>query len=300
MRPKRRLRLSVDLQRVELRQNANIFLGGIVAQTKLQAVGLRHEYYQPRTGGRLLALDQVNLEVNEGEFVTIVGPSGCGKTTFINLCDGLLKPTAGHITIDGKVVTGPGIDRGMVFQDSCLMPWRTVIKNVLFGLECQGLDNAEGIERARGFIKLVGLQGFEEHFPHELSGGMQQRCNLARALTVDPKILIMDEPFAALDAQTREIMQAELLRIWKESGKTVLFITHQINEAIYLADRVFVFGSRPGRVKKMISIDLPRPRPLAMKRDPKFLKYEDDVWQLIEEEVKKTMIADQVVHNINQ
>jgi NitT/TauT family transport system ATP-binding protein len=279
---------------------AQNILGGIVAQTKLQAVGLRHEYYQPRTGGRLLALDQVNLEVNEGEFVTIVGPSGCGKTTFINLCDGLLKPTAGHISIDGKVVTGPGIDRGMVFQDSCLMPWRTVLKNVLFGLECQGMDNAAGIERARGFIKLVGLQGFEEHYPHELSGGMQQRCNLARALTVDPKILIMDEPFAALDAQTREIMQAELLRIWKESGKTVLFITHQINEAIYLADRVIVFGSRPGRVKKMIPINLPRPRDLSIKRDPMFLKYEDELWTLIEEEVKKTMIADQVVHNINQ
>lgn len=247
-----------------------------------------------------MALDQINLEVNEGEFVTIVGPSGCGKTTFINLCDGLLKPTAGHITIDGKTVTGPGIDRGMVFQDSCLMPWRTVLKNVLFGLECQGLDNAEGIERARGFIKLVGLQGFEDHYPHELSGGMQQRCNLARALTVDPKILIMDEPFAALDAQTREIMQAELLRIWRESGKTVLFITHQINEAIFLADRVIVFGSRPGRVKKMIPINLPRPRDLSIKRDPQFLKYEDELWSLIEEEVKKTMLADQVVQNINK
>jgi NitT/TauT family transport system ATP-binding protein len=238
--------------------------------------------------------------VNEGEFVTIGGPSGCCKTTFINLCDGLLKPTAGHITIDGKTVTGPGIDRGMVFQDSCLMPWRTVLKNVLFGLECQGLDNAEGIERARGFIKLVGLQGFEDHYPHELSGGMQQRCNLARALTVDPKILIMDEPFAALDAQTREIMQAELLRIWRESGKTVLFITHQINEAIFLADRVIVFGSRPGRVKKMIPINLPRPRDLSIKRDPQFLKYEDELWSLIEEEVKKTMLADQVVQNINK
>jgi len=271
-----------------------------VAQTKLQATGLRHEYYQPRTGGRLLALENINLKVDEGEFVTIVGPSGCGKTTFINLCDGLLKPTAGRIDIDGKQVTGPGTDRGMVFQDSCLMPWRTVMKNVLFGLECQGLDNAEGQERATKFIKLVGLQGFEEHFPHELSGGMQQRCNLARALTVDPKILIMDEPFAALDAQTREIMQSELLRIWRESGKTVLFITHQINEAIYLADRVIVFAARPGRVKATIKIDIPRPRELSIKRDPRFLKYEDEVWNLIEEEVKKTMIQDQVVHNINE
>ncbi len=180
------------------------------------------------------------------------------------------------------------------------MPWRTVFKNVLFGLECQGLNSAENQNRARKFIKLVGLEGFEDHYPHELSGGMQQRCNLARALTVDPKILIMDEPFAALDAQTREIMQMELLRIWLEAKKTVLFITHQINEAIYLADRVIVFGARPGRVKQTIKIDLPRPRPLAVKRDPKFLEYEDQLWTLIEEEVKKTMIADQVVHNINQ
>lgn len=270
-----------------------------MAQNKLQAIGLRHEYYQPRTGGRLLALDNVNLEVNEGEFVTIVGPSGCGKTTFINLCDGLLKPTAGKLFIDGKPVTGPGTDRGMVFQDACLMPWRTVLKNVIFGLECQGLDNAEGKARALKFIKLVGLAGFEDHYPHELSGGMQQRCNLARALTVDPKILIMDEPFAALDAQTREIMQAELLRIWREAGKTVLFITHQINEAIYLADRVIVFGARPGRVKQTIKVDLARPRDLSVKRDVKFLQYEDHLWSLIEEEVKKTMIQDQVVYNIN-
>jgi NitT/TauT family transport system ATP-binding protein len=270
-----------------------------VAQIKLQAVGLRHEFYQPRTGGRLLALDNINLQVEDGEFVTIVGPSGCGKTTFINLCDGLLKPTAGQINIDGMQVTGPGIDRGMVFQDSCLMPWRTVFKNVIFGLECQKLDNTEGQERARKFINLVGLQGFEDHYPHELSGGMQQRCNLARALTVDPKILIMDEPFAALDAQTREIMQMELLRIWNEARKTILFITHQINEAIYLADRVIVFGSRPGKVKQTIKIDIPRPRPLAVKRSKQFLDYEDNLWNMIEEEVKKTMVADQLIHNIN-
>ena len=270
-----------------------------MAQIKLQATGLRHEYYQPRTGGRLLALDNINLQVEDGEFVTIVGPSGCGKTTFINLCDGLLKPTAGQISIDGKLVTGPGTDRGMVFQDSCLMPWRTVFKNVIFGLECQGLDNGQGEARAREFIKLVGLAGFEEHYPHELSGGMQQRCNLARALTVDPQILIMDEPFAALDAQTREIMHAELLRIRKESGKTVLFITHQISEAIYLADRVIIFGARPGRVKEVMKIDIPRPRHLHVKRESVFLEYEDRLWNLIEEEVKKTMVQDQVVYNIN-
>jgi NitT/TauT family transport system ATP-binding protein len=265
---------------------------------KLQSVGIRMEYYQPRTGGRLLALENVNLGVEEGEFVTIVGPSGCGKTTFINIIDGLLAPTGGKIVLSGREVRGPGPDRAMVFQDPCLMPWRTVFKNVIYGLECRGLDNKEGRDRALNFIKLVGLQGFEEHYPHELSGGMQQRVNLARALTVDPEILIMDEPFAALDAQTREIMQTELLRIWREAKKTVLFITHQINEAVYLADRVIIFCARPGRVKDAVKIDLPRPRPLALKRDKRFLDYEDHVWNQIEEEVKKTMIADQVVHTI--
>jgi len=267
--------------------------------TKLQAIGLRMEYYQPRTGGRLLALDNVNLAVEEGEFVTIVGPSGCGKTTFINIADGLLKPTGGKIMLDGIEVKGPGLDRAMVFQDPCLLPWRTVLKNVLFGMECQGRDGAKEKDRALKFIKLVGLSGFEDHYPHELSGGMQQRCNLARALTVDPEILIMDEPFAALDAQTREIMQMELLRIWNEARKTVLFITHQINEAIYLADRVIIFGARPGRVKDVLKIDIPRPRKLSVKREKQFLEYEDHLWNQIEEEVKKTMVQDQVVHNID-
>jgi NitT/TauT family transport system ATP-binding protein len=267
--------------------------------TKLQAIGLRMEYYQPRTGGRLLALENVNLSVEDGEFVTIVGPSGCGKTTFINIADGLLKPTAGKIVLDGKEVVGPGTDRAMVFQDPCLLPWRTVFKNVIYGLECRGLDGPPEKERALSFIKLVGLSGFEDHYPHELSGGMQQRCNLARALTVDPQILIMDEPFAALDAQTREIMQQELLRIWNAARKTVLFITHQINEAIFLADRVIIFGARPGKVKDVVKIDLPRPRKLAAKRDKKFLEYEDYVWTQIEEEVKRPMLADQVVHNID-
>lgn len=270
-----------------------------MAKTKLQAIGLRMEYYQPRTGGRLLALDNVNLSIEEGEFVTIVGPSGCGKTTFINIADGLLKPTGGKIVLDGKEVSGPGTDRAMVFQDPCLMPWRTVFKNVIYGLECRGLDGAAEKERALKFIKLVGLSGFEDHFPHELSGGMQQRCNLARALTVDPEILIMDEPFAALDAQTREIMQLELLRIWREAKKTVLFITHQINEAIYLGDRVIIFCARPGKVKDALKIEIPRPRPLSVKREKKFLEYEDHLWNQIEEEVKKTMAADQLVHDIN-
>jgi NitT/TauT family transport system ATP-binding protein len=266
-----------------------------MASVKLQTIGLRMEYYLPRTGGKLLALDDVNVSIEEGEFVAFVGPSGCGKTTFISIVDGLLKNTGGRVMLDGKAVHQPGRDRAMVFQDPCLLPWRTILKNVVYGMECQGQSGQEVKERALHFIKLVGLSGFEEHYPHELSGGMQQRVNLARALTIDPEILIMDEPFAALDAQTREIMQQELLRIWREAQKTVLFITHQINEAIYLADRVIIFTARPGRVKAELKVDIDRPRLLTVKREKKFLEYEDQVWDLIEEEVRKTMLKDSVV-----
>jgi len=259
---------------------------------KLEAQGIRLEYNQPRTESRLLALDDVNLQVMEGEFASIVGPSGCGKTTFLNIVDGLMSPTAGRILIGGEAVSSPGPDRAVVFQDASLLPWRTVLGNVLYGLECQGLNSGRARERAQQFIELAGLAGFEHHYPHELSGGMQQRVNLARALVVDPQILLMDEPFASLDAQTREIMQEELLNIWRQARKTVLFITHQINEAVYLSDRVIVFTARPGRVKQSVPIDIERPRKLAVKRDPRFLQLEDYVWALIEDEVKKTIMAD--------
>lgn len=261
-------------------------------RVKLEARGIRLEYDQPRTGSRLLALDDVTLQIMEGEFVSIVGPSGCGKTTFLNVVDGLMPASGGRILIDGEVAAGPGPDRAVVFQDASLLPWRTVLGNVLYGLECQGINSGRARERARHFIELAGLGGFEHHYPHELSGGMQQRVNLARALVVDPQLLLMDEPFASLDAQTREIMQEELLRIWREAKKTVLFVTHQINEAIYLSDRVIVFTARPGRVKQTVPIDLERPRKLAIKRDARFLELEDYVWGLIEDEVKKTMLAD--------
>jgi len=214
------------------------------------------------------------------------------KTTFLNIVDGLMSPTVGRILIGGQVVSSPGPDRAVVFQDASLLPWRTVVGNVLYGLECQGLNSARARARAQEFIELAGLAGFEHHYPHELSGGMQQRVNLARALVVDPQILLMDEPFASLDAQTREIMQEELLNIWRQARKTVLFITHQINEAVYLSDRVIVFTARPGRVKQSVPIDIERPRKLAVKRDPRFLQLEDYVWALIEDEVKKTIMAD--------
>jgi NitT/TauT family transport system ATP-binding protein len=259
---------------------------------KLEAQGIRLEYYQPRTNTKLVALDDVTLTVREGEFVSIVGPSGCGKTTFLSVVDGLIPSTAGRIVVDGTVVTAPGPDRSVVFQDASLLPWRTVLSNVLYGLECQGVRRREARERAQHFIEMVGLQGFEQHYPYELSGGMQQRVNLARALVMDPQILLMDEPFAALDAQTREVMQEELLQIWLRAKKTVLFVTHQINEAIYLSDRVIVFTARPGRVKRTLAVDIERPRKLVVKRDPRFHRLEDDIWELIEDEVKKTMLTD--------
>jgi NitT/TauT family transport system ATP-binding protein len=247
------------------------------------------EYVGQRDGSRFVALDNVNARIEEKKFIALVGPSGCGKTTFIKIVDGLLKPTAGQVRIDGIPVRGPGIDRAMVFQEPCLLPWRTVFHNVVYGLECQGRDDKDARARARDLIKLVGLGNFESHYPHELSGGMQQRCNLARALAVDPEILIMDEPFAALDAQTRELMQDELLRVWRETRKTVLFVTHQINEAVFLADQVLVFGARPGKIREIVDIDLPRPRPLTIKRSASFLEYEDQIWAMIEREARQTM-----------
>ncbi len=253
---------------------------------KLTARGVRIHYWLERATRPFLAVDGVDLDIKSGEFVSVVGPSGCGKTTFLNAVDGLLPITGGSMALDGRPITRPGADRAMVFQHSNLLPWRSVIGNVVYGLELQGrMSKQQAHDRARDFIRLVGLAGFEDSFPTELSGGMQQRVNLARALAVDPEMLLLDEPFAALDAQTREFMQLELLRVWSETRKTALFVTHDIKEAVYLADRVLVFSGRPGRIKESIPIDIPRPRPLRIKRDPKFLEYEDHIWSSIEEEV---------------
>jgi NitT/TauT family transport system ATP-binding protein len=254
-----------------------------VSRIKLEARNVALEY-GVHTASRLVALADINLTICENEFVSIVGPSGCGKTTFLSVVDGLIPATGGEILVDGKRVTKPGPDRAVVFQDSSLLPWRTVLKNVVYGIECQGMKMREAQERAAHFIDMVGLKGFEDRFPYQLSGGMQQRVNLARALVMDPEILLMDEPFAALDAQTRELMQEELLQIWCKSGKTVLFITHQIDEAIFLSDRVIVFSARPGRVREDIAIPLERPRSLKLKRDPRFHTLEDRIWALIQED----------------
>ena len=244
----------------------------------LSAKEIRMEYRDRQTRQELVAIERMDLDIPEGQFVTIVGPSGCGKSTFAKIVNGLLPAT--HGTIEVRKAAN-GRDHAMVFQDSSLFPWYSVLSNVAYGLVCQGVPKKEAQERAMPLIRLVGLDGFEQKYPYQLSGGMQQRANLARALTVDPELLIMDEPFAALDAQTRELMQAELLRIWNASHKTVLFITHQIDEAIFLSDRVVVMSARPGRIIADIAIDLPRPRELKVKRTPEFVAYEEKIWNLI-------------------
>jgi NitT/TauT family transport system ATP-binding protein len=232
-------------------------------------------------GQRLLALQNIDLDIAPGEFFVIVGPSGCGKTTLLRVLQGLTKATRGRILVGGKPVTGPGTDRGFVFQQDALYPWRSVLRNVGFGLELQGIPKAQARARALAMIDLVGLNGFESHYPHELSGGMRQRVNLARALAIEPAILLMDEPFAALDALTRETLQHELLRIAAAAGTTVVFITHQIDESVFLGDRVAVFATRPGRLQEIIPIDLPRPRPPGVKQSPEFQSHVGRIVRLI-------------------
>jgi NitT/TauT family transport system ATP-binding protein len=244
----------------------------------LKAHGVQFTYEDPTTHDRLLAIERLDLDIPEGQFVSIVGPSGCGKSTFLKIVNGLLPDYEGEIEVRQPP---SGRAHAMVFQDSALFPWYSILSNVAYGLTCQGIPKKEAQAKAMPYIKMVGLAGFESKYPYQLSGGMQQRANLARALTVDPEILLMDEPFAALDAQTRELMQAELLRIWSEARKTVLFITHQIDEAIYLSDRVIVMSARPGRILADIPVNLPRPRELHIKRTPEFVELADKVWELI-------------------
>jgi len=232
------------------------------------------------------ALRGIDLSINEGEFVSIVGASGSGKSTLLRIIDGLLAPTGGTVLVDGAKVDHPGPDRAMVFQQDSLLPWKTVSENVGYGLSLARRPKAEVAQIAQRFVDLTGLRGFESNYPHQLSGGMRQRVNVARALAVDPKILLLDEPFAALDAQTREIMQTELLSIWQKTRKTVLLITHQIDEAVFLSDKVIVFSARPGTVKEEVVIDLPRPRDLELKRQPEFIGLVDRIWKLIEAEVR--------------
>jgi NitT/TauT family transport system ATP-binding protein len=211
-------------------------------------------------GKEMEALRDITLSIRENEFVCFIGPSGCGKTTLLRIIAGLEDPTTGGVYLNGELIKGPGPERGMVFQEYSLFPWRTVLDNVAFGLELKGVPKEVRREKSRQYLKMVGLERFEERYPHELSGGMKQRVAIARALVNDPSALLMDEPFGALDAQTRNVMQSELLRIWEEEKKTVVFVTHSVDEAIYLADRIVIMSARPGRIKDVIEIDIPRPR----------------------------------------
>ncbi|HET8567773.1 MAG TPA: ABC transporter ATP-binding protein [Candidatus Limnocylindria bacterium] len=254
----------------------------------LEARKVRMEY-ERRDGSKVLAIDDFTLDVHKGEFVSFVGPSGCGKTTFLKIVNGLMPPTSGDILLQGRPIEHSSRDRAMVFQEAALFPWFPLWRNIGYGLECAGMKRPEIRKRVKPYIELVGLSGFEDVYPYELSGGMQQRANLARALVVDPQVLLMDEPFAALDAQTREMMQAELLDVWGQTQKTVLFITHQINEAIYLSDRVLVVSARPGKILDDVKVDIPRPRGLDVKRSAAFRDIEDHVWRLIEEQARITM-----------
>jgi len=251
---------------------------------KLATVGLTKRF------GDLEALRDIDVAIERGEFISLVGPSGCGKTTFLRIVAGLEEATTGEVLLDGRRVTGPGGDRGFVFQNDSLLPWRTVLANALIGPELAG---SAGAARARTLelLKLVGLEGFENYHPRQLSGGMRQRVNLARALAIDPEVLLMDEPFSALDAQTREIMQTELMRIWETGRKTVLFVTHQIDEAVFLSDRILVLARRPGRIQESVTVDLPRPRTLSIKRTPEFVGCVDHIWRLIEDDVRASVIG---------
>ena len=231
----------------------------------------------------LPVLRQLSFDVYENEVVSLIGESGCGKTTLLRIVQGLVRRDSGTILVDGREVEGPGRDRGFVFQQASLLPWRTARQNIEFGLELQRVDRAARLRRARELLDLVGLAAAGEQFPHQLSGGMQQRIGLARALAIDPAILLMDEPFSALDAQNREILQQELLRIHRSTGKTILFVTHDLDEAIYLSDRIIVMGAKPGRIKRVIDVPFERPR-IELPRlrgDPLFQEMRAEIWDLI-------------------
>ncbi|SFP77883.1 NitT/TauT family transport system ATP-binding protein [Bradyrhizobium sp. Ghvi] len=237
---------------------------------------------------RFPALEDITLDVHTGEFLALVGPSGCGKSTLLDLLGGLTAPTSGRILLDGRRITGPARDRGIVFQQYALFPWRTALENVEFGLDIAGLKAAQRREIARHFLDLVGLSDFARHYPHELSGGMKQRVAIARSLAYDPEVLLMDEPFAALDAQTRETLQTELLGIWRATGKTIVFITHGIDEAVVLGQRVAVMTSLPGRIKEVVDIPVSlRGESDDVRSLPEFGHVRHEVWNLLREEVQK-------------
>lgn len=265
---------------------------------KLRLKGVTKSFFMPRTGQTTLAVEDFTLDVKAGEFICIVGPSGCGKSTVLNMVAGLQSPSAGLIEMDGRPVSGPGAERGVMFQDYALFPWKTVRENVGFGLRHgtpgKGMTATDRDARVDHFVDLVGLKGAEYKFPQQLSGGMRQRVALARLLANGPEVLLMDEPLGALDAQTRLLLQVELLRIWGETGKsgarkTVIFITHGIDEAVFLADRVVVMSSHPGRISAVLDVDIPRPRREDVRSHPRFAELSEEIWSLIRDEAYRAI-----------
>ncbi len=259
----------------------------MVVEAAVEVANASHQFSV--SGRQLLVLAGVNLTIQRQHFVSLLGPSGCGKTTLLRIVDGLIRPTSGHVQVDGVRVVGPSTDRAMVFQEFGLMPWRTTLQNAEFGLELQGVPRHERRQRAMAALELVQLGDFLEHYPHQLSGGMKQRVGLARALATNPRLLLMDEPFGSLDPQTRELMQIELLRIWESDRKTVVFVTHSIEEALFLSDQIVLMSPRPGRVREVLDVDLPRPRWEAeeeIKASPRFTELRRYLWAQLKAELR--------------
>jgi NitT/TauT family transport system ATP-binding protein len=251
----------------------------------LEATGVRKGY--SKDGQSLEVLNVERFSVREGEFITVIGPSGCGKSTFLHIIGGFIKSEGGSIRVGGREVNGPGPDRGMMFQEFALFPWRSVAGNVAWGLETQGMPKAQVQEIVAKYLEMMGLSDFRDHLPAELSGGMKQRVALARVLAFDPKVLLMDEPFGALDAQTRETMQEEVIKLWERTRKTIVFVTHDIEEAVFLGDRVVVLSARPARILEEVRIDLPRPRDLTVKKSVQCLEHRNYIWDLIRSESQR-------------
>jgi len=268
----------------------------VTMNAKIEGRALCKTYVSARTGERVEALRDISLRVMPNEFVSIVGPSGCGKSTLLSLVAGFTSPTSGEILFDGSAITGPDPRRGVMFQEYALFPWRTVLGNVEFGPLARGADTASRRALAQRYIEMVGLAGFEGRYPHELSGGMRQRCALARLLANEPEVWLMDEPLAAVDLQTRNILQDELLRLWGDAGdpaarRAVMFVTHGIDEAVYLSDRVIVLGRRPGQIKEVVGIDLPRPR-RSLRNSAEVGRYIDHIWGLIRDEAAQAIVEE--------
>jgi NitT/TauT family transport system ATP-binding protein len=256
---------------------------------KIEAVHVRKDFRTAETGKVVTAMLDISLGIQEREFAVIIGPSGCGKTTFLYMIAGFEKPTAGKILLNGKPILRPGPDRGIVFQDFVLYPWRTVLGNISLGLELNGVSKREAAERARSFTRMFGLNGFEDTFPHTLSGGMKQRVAIARALAYDPEVLLMDEPFGALDAQTKDYMISDLQGTWERAEKTIVFVTHSISEAIRLGDKIYVLSARPARVKGVVEVNLPRPRTTG---GAAFIDLETHVTDLLSADVRLAVEQD--------